>query len=77
MLKETEQASYFEKYARWIDLLARTDHEHKSEVLALFLDYFPFNCKQWLEYIEINGPEKFSAAIKRNPKSYELWMKYL
>lgn len=59
LLKETEQSSYFEKYQRWIELLKRTEQDHKVEVLSIFLNYFPFNYEQWLEYIELTGPEKF------------------
>lgn len=77
MLKETQQSSYFEKYNRWMDLLSRTESEYKGKILEIFLDYFPFNYEQWLEYIDLTGPEKFQIALKRNPKAYELWVKYL
>lgn len=43
----------------------------------MFLDYFPFNFEQWLQYIELAGPEKYQLALKRCPKSYELWTRYL
>jgi hypothetical protein len=41
------------------------------------LDYFPFNASEWLEYINLTGPESYQTALKRNSKSYELWEKYL
>lgn len=53
-----------------MELLSRTDPDHKTEVLAIFLDYFPFNYEQWLQYIDLAGPEKFQIALKRNPKAY-------
>lgn len=46
-------------------------------LLGYFLESFPFNYKYWAEYIQLTKFEEHKTALKRNPKSYELWVQFI
>jgi hypothetical protein len=46
-------------------------------LLGYFLESFPFNYKYWAEYIQCTKFEEYKTALRRNPKSYELWVQYI
>lgn len=77
-LKEIENEDYAEKYRRWAEYLrVEGQSDNYLQVLGIFLEYFPFNCHYWTEYIQLTRFEEYHIALKRNPKSYELWTAYL
>ena len=80
LLKETEQSTYAHRYKRWEEFLkiAKTEGEEPYvHSLSVFLDYYPFNYEYWLDYIHYTSSETYQVALKRNSKSYELWISYL
>lgn len=73
ILKETEQASYAQKYQRWEEFLRQNkadSEEAYTTCLTVFLEYFPFNYQYWLDYINLTKPENYQPALQKNAKSF-------
>jgi hypothetical protein len=77
-LKEIEHYSYGERYARWDEYLnMESQSDNYLLLLGYFLESFPFNYKYWSEYIQLTKFEEYKTALKRNPKSFELWVNFI
>ena len=77
-VKGLVHCDYAEQYSAWQSYLTNEQHSEQYLLsLGVFLENFPFCHQQWLDYIHHTSFQEFQTALKRNPKSYELWAEYL